>query len=773
MTSPISNILISATTEATVLNNDGNCLEPGQVFKAWQETAPTANIDGPTGSLFPIALNIPKDATSTYSIPKLQVTGKCLYPKDYPRIATCNLVGTLKDGPKGMPSITSKTWNIALPTTNPPSDQLLELNAEEFTIPATITDKPCPVPFRVAGDFQWAVICTLPDAKPLSYDKDTRLELVWLGGPALSGPGKAVASIQRTAVDLCGSYPINLLRLYLPSPSDITQLLPESGQKLDFKDWWIQTSLKRIPAALFSYNTIDGKSGFGLGCCGGSLALQEFTSQALSTSNPRPALINSFDLAALSQLSYSLLVNKQGEEVQYSQWVCKTPFGPVKAGMPFGISDKTIPSIQWPKGINNPYFFGSPTQSAFEAEVGKRQICNAKAWVEPVLYQQNTNIVDASWAVPYGEGKAPETELRTRERKPFAEAHIDQLIDDATLHCYADNDVTPKAECFSNESFGKEPGDSKKINRIGIYNVKGILEPRHGGPTAEFVPVPPSLRKKIEALILSCKSSKEQRWMFNDSSLRTKNVKPILVDKTPLTVESPKEENQTNIKVVPGASCASWLLANMPVTDLDKNGRVAVNISVYDNFQDTYEAFVFELTKYECDISTVTEPLKEVGHFGLQTPHSVLFMRGNLFIDITIKSLYRPDDAARNTLKQMAARLDAYLARRVVSHNQIRRPHLSVASTSPDLANTIKEKTRLDVSIKNSATLAPVLSGQADRGALVVPLSMDYKTYTCKFWVAQKFIAHEAPTSLTISGAHFDTFHPGSCTLHVNVGDAK
>ena len=374
MTGSISQIVIEATTEIAVLKNDNTVLQPGSIFKAWQETSTTANVEGVSGSLMPIALKIPTDKISSYSLSKLRVTGKCVYPTEYPRIVECRLVGTLKRAPQDTPSISSKPWSIALPTTNPPSDQLQDFVAEEFSIPAVFAVQPCPFPFRIAGDFQWEIICTIPNGMqsnftfsivaadslvaPLSYDKETRLEIVWLKGPAPAGPTTAPGSFVRTVVDLCGSYPIDLLRLYLPSPTDLATFTKEPDTKLDYRDWWLQQSLKRLPADVLLYDMIAGKSRFGMGCCGGSFMLKELTTHVLSMSNTQPALINSFDLAALIQLAYGLLVDTQGIEVQYNRWVCKTPFGSMSAGLPFGLTDKTTPAASWPQGINNPYFWG-------------------------------------------------------------------------------------------------------------------------------------------------------------------------------------------------------------------------------------------------------------------------------------------------------------------------------------------------------------------------------------------------------------------------------
>jgi len=195
-------------------------------------------------------------------------------------------------------------------------------------------------------------------AQPLKLEKTTRLEFNWLLGPAVSAENFIPISDMRSGINLGGVYPINLLRLFLPQP-------PEFVPVPDFDkvclQWWMSNCLKKIPTSRFLYDTIIGKSGFGAGCCGGSFRFDEFQRAAFpinSASAPPPLLVNSFDLASLVQLASCLLVGENGDEKLNSKWVCKSPFGVQKPGVPFGITDKTVPAVPWPKGLNNPYFSG-------------------------------------------------------------------------------------------------------------------------------------------------------------------------------------------------------------------------------------------------------------------------------------------------------------------------------------------------------------------------------------------------------------------------------
>jgi hypothetical protein len=152
---------------------------------------------------------------------------------------------------------------------------------------------------------------------------------------------------------------VGLLRLFLPQPTEFKDV---AGFAETFDHWWVSHTLQRLRSSSCVYNTISGKSGFGVGCSGGSFDLQYCLKSAFAvgggSTNPNPVLINSFDLSALVQLASGLLLGNDGNEVLHTRWVCKTPFGHVKPNMPFGLGPKSSPSISWPDGVNNPYFSG-------------------------------------------------------------------------------------------------------------------------------------------------------------------------------------------------------------------------------------------------------------------------------------------------------------------------------------------------------------------------------------------------------------------------------
>ena len=301
---------------------------------------------------------------------------------------------------------------------------------------------------------------------------------------------------------------------------------------------------------------------------------------------------------------------------------------------------------------------------------------------------------------------------------------------------------------------------------MGVYNVKGILEPRQGSIPDPFVPVPDLFRIKIDNLIKSSQNSTLQTWAFNDAPLRSVDIQPLLVKGTNLKLNTTSNSDGMDIRIVPGTTCVSWLFDDMPVTST-KSGKLMVGIHIFNTFHESYEALVFELTKYECEISTVAKSVTNMGHFAVQTPHSILCLRGNLFVEITIQGLDRPDDTAIAIIIDMMKRLDDYLAGGAAGESQIRRPDLVTANEAP---GGVRDNSSFDIVMKSSPTLAPTMSAQTSRGALVVPGLFDKAKLTHRFWVTERFDKNLAPTTVTISGAHNETFHPGSCSFEVTVG---
>lgn len=168
----------------------------------------------------------------------------------------------------------------------------------------------------------------------------TRLELYWFNSTAFTGRKLVPGSFQRTRLDLQGVYPVSLARLFVPTSQEVDKV---PDLKTHQRAWWVQNSVSRIGQGA-KYNTITGKSGYGVGCCGGSFDLDGW----LAGSNP---LLNSFDLTALLQIASALLTDKEGNELTVSTWVCMSPLGYISPGVPYGMVVQVDD-----RGVNSPYY---------------------------------------------------------------------------------------------------------------------------------------------------------------------------------------------------------------------------------------------------------------------------------------------------------------------------------------------------------------------------------------------------------------------------------
>lgn len=199
----------------------------------------------------------------------------------------------------------------------------------------------------------------------LKGDQKTRLELYWLNTNAPVGSSLIPSAVMKTGIDMQGTFPVQLLRLFVPHPTEFTGFAKfiESYDR-----WWAKQVISKIGAGGFIYNTISGKSAFGIGSCGGSFDMTECLRVSSFPSNTtgsfQPTLVNSFDLSALIQLGIALLLSGNGTELLDTHWVCKSPYGYLQPGMPVGLDDKSVPSVTWASGgVNNPFFDGLRTRA--------------------------------------------------------------------------------------------------------------------------------------------------------------------------------------------------------------------------------------------------------------------------------------------------------------------------------------------------------------------------------------------------------------------------
>lgn len=370
---PLRSLVIEASSQLAISKRQGQINQPGVIYTAWTESDASTISEGPSGSNNPVALQITAKPTTEYAISQFKVSGTCIYPPTLPRgLAEYRLLGCPKGATDKACIVSSKVWQEILPLKNPPQDEIISFTAIEFTLPAQFTDKVCPLPFRLAGDFEWKVVHEATKQgdiilqTPLKTDlrltsveivgtTSTRLEFVWLCGPALASANTIGGSFLRTGVDLAGSYPIDLLRLFLPTPVELREASMYAG---NFRDWWFKHIDTRLRATTIVYNLFSGKSSFGTGCCGGSFTWSRFARLVPFDGTPtlETCLVNSFDIAALTQLGCALLVDAESTSLLDTNWICKSPFGKIQPGMPFGITGQTIPAAPYPPRINNPWF---------------------------------------------------------------------------------------------------------------------------------------------------------------------------------------------------------------------------------------------------------------------------------------------------------------------------------------------------------------------------------------------------------------------------------
>jgi hypothetical protein len=156
---PLTSLVIEASSQLAISKRQGQINQPGVIFTTWTEYDASTIPEGPSGSINPVALKITAEPTAEYSIPQLKVSGTCAYPPTLPRgPGTYRLVGCPKGVTEKSCIISSNVWQEILPPKNPPQDEIKSFTAEEFTLPAQFTDKVSPLPFRLAGDFEWKVV---------------------------------------------------------------------------------------------------------------------------------------------------------------------------------------------------------------------------------------------------------------------------------------------------------------------------------------------------------------------------------------------------------------------------------------------------------------------------------------------------------------------------------------------------------------------------------------------------------------------------------------
>lgn len=343
---------IDAKPEVPISRNlpDEATLIPGVFAKVWDSTKPGdfSDATAPDGSQTPFGFLLdPKNK----GIAQIKLTGTAIYPQEWQGLLNPVLVGYLDDSTQA-PIISAKIGEVTLPSRQAPSPPL-KFNVTQMDFAEPLDPKVAqqsPVPYRIAGDFRWKLTCPDKSFAPITTKVQTRLEFYWLRTYAASGPLKIQSSFSETMMDMQGKYPVSVLRYFLPSTADL-----KTGVNLAAhpSTWWANYVIAQKITGV-KYNAIDGRAGYGVGCCGGSFNWHDW----LLKVNP---YVNSFDLAALIQAAMSLISTRNFFNYDFVlRWVCHTPDGFLQTSMPYGWAGSANPNTS--AGVNNPFFLGLTSQ---------------------------------------------------------------------------------------------------------------------------------------------------------------------------------------------------------------------------------------------------------------------------------------------------------------------------------------------------------------------------------------------------------------------------
>jgi len=196
----------------------------------------------------------------------------------------------------------------------------------------------CTIPFRLGGDFSWTIAVVdgkysstlgIKHGDPNTVDMttartdmlqsafpantQTRLELYWVRSEAPVDSGEPQQD-RRPRVNMPDGYPISLLRMFAPSPTEFLRE-PNKNHLLEF---YIQRAMKVIwdPSRQRpKYETQNGAPRFNMRMFGGDFALDDWVREVRTE-------CNCMDLGGITQLACDLLQNDCGKELVDANYVC-------------------------------------------------------------------------------------------------------------------------------------------------------------------------------------------------------------------------------------------------------------------------------------------------------------------------------------------------------------------------------------------------------------------------------------------------------------------
>jgi hypothetical protein len=264
----------------------------------------------------------------------------------------------------------------------------------------------------------------------------TRLEISFVVSGPPAGPGIVdAANDPRPQPNFAGVYPIELFRMFFPTPTEL-RVAVQSGT--DLLGWYVQRSMYAIWNSGVKYACRGGGSYY-IGpyygedyeqtdvSKGGVFALTRFYNGVFPC-------CNCYDLAAIAQLACSILRDVNGVEILGSRWVFQSPFGYINPGILVGYPQYPYCNSPFFAGTGQTYFPPSDRNNAARTKFGNH------SWVEVTMASGQVGAIDATHGLEAAnQGPA----IGTLTRTGYLNAQVDSLHIPLVAGNTIPNDHTP------------------------------------------------------------------------------------------------------------------------------------------------------------------------------------------------------------------------------------------------------------------------------------------------------------------------------------------
>lgn len=206
-----------------------------------------------------------------------------------------------------------------------------------------------------------------------------------------------------------------------------------------------------------------------------------------------------------------------------------------------------------------------------------------------------------------------------------------------------------------------------------------------------------------------------------------------------------------------------------------------MQISTFERFSDALEGLISLLSGFESEIAKVIKSNAagtNCGQYMVQTTHSLLFVRNNLLVDLTVMDMAPYTDAGVGAaLLSLAVVLDTEFVLNGVPRCYLRRAAFDIIDPAPPVlhpAAKVYIDTPFTMTISNVDLLAEELgvqaySGQSNVGQPVIYTSAQAaaadvpgatSVRKLEFLPLQNDADSAEDVDIAVSGAHYDTFFP-------------